>query len=87
MKVEIAGRVFELEKPSGYRLLKAIGEDKDQADVTRDLILLTVKEPKMTKEEVEELDPEIFFTLGAKISELVREDVKKLEKLRKSSEK
>ncbi len=87
MKVEIGGKAFELEKPSGYRLLKTIGEDKDPADITRDLILLTVKEPKLTKEEVEELDPETFFTLGAKVSEFVGEDLKKLQNLTSSNKK
>ena len=87
MKVEIGNRVFELEKPSGYKLLKAIGEDKDHADFTRDLILLTVKNPKLTKEEVEKLDPETFFTLGAKISEFVERDLKKLQTLTQSNEK
>ena len=87
MKVEIGNRVFVLEKPSGYKLLKAIGEDKDHADITRDLILLTVKNPKLTKEEVEKLDPETFFTLGAKISEFVERDLKKLQTLTQSNEK
>ena len=87
MKVEIGNRVFELEKPSGYKLLKAIGEDKDHADITRDLILLTVKNPKLTKEEVEKLDPETFFTLGAKISGFVERDLKKLQTLTQSNEK
>ncbi|WP_290597039.1 MULTISPECIES: hypothetical protein [unclassified Archaeoglobus] len=87
MEVKIGDKVYELEKPSGYKLLKAVGEDKDPADITRDLILLTVKEPKLTKKDVEEMDPETFFTLGAKINELIGEDLKKLEVLRKSSEK
>ena len=87
MKVEIGNRVFELEKPSGYKLLKAICEDKDHADITRDLILLTVKNPKLTKEEVEKLDPETFFTLGAKISEFVERDLKKLQTLTQLNEK
>ena len=86
MKIEIGNKAFEIEKPSGYKLLKAVGEGKDPADITRDLILLTVKEPKLTKKDVEEMDPETFFTLGAKINELISDDLKKLETLRKSSE-
>jgi len=51
MKVEIDGRTFEIEKLSGYKLLKVVGDgSKDPADVTRDLILMAVKEPQMTKE-------------------------------------
>ena len=48
--------------------------------------MLTVKEPKLTKKDVEEMDPETFFTLGAKINELISDDLKKLETLRESSE-
>ena len=45
------------------------------------------KEPKLTKKDVEEMNPETFFTLGAKINELIGSDLKNLENLTKSSEK
>lgn len=84
MEVEIGDRVFQLEKPSGYRLLKAVSREKDEADMMRDLILICVKEPQLTAEEVENMDSETFFTLSAKINELLSDDVKKLTQIQSS---
>ena len=87
MRVEIEGRTFELEKPSGYKLLKVVDEGKDAADLMRDLILVCVKEPELTAEEVEEMDGKSFFTLSAKVNELIADDLKNLQGLTKSREK
>lgn len=74
--IELEGITYKIKKP-GYKILKLIGNlDKKKveegnpdevADVYRDLILLSVEEPKLTKEEVEEL--EVFFELGEEILE------------------
>ncbi len=85
MQVEIGDRVFKLEKPGGYKLLKVVDEGKDAADLMRDLILVCIKEPKLKREEVEEMDPETFFTLSAKVNELIAGDLKKLQTLMQSS--
>lgn len=85
MQVNIGNRSFELVKPSGYKLLKIVGDGKDAADLMRDLIIICVKEPKLTAEEVEEMDTETFFTLSAKVNELIADDLKNLQELMKSS--
>lgn len=77
--IELEGITYQIRKP-GYKILKLIGKlgklDKKKADnlntdevadLYRDLILLSVEEPKLTKEEVEEL--EVFFELGEEILE------------------
>ncbi len=87
MEVKIGDRIFRLEKPSGYKLLKALGDNKDPADVSRDLILAVVKEPKLSREEVENLDAETYFTLSAKITEFISDDLKKLQTLSESGKK
>lgn len=87
MELDINGKKFVLEKPSGYKLLKAVGENKDAAEQIRDLILVCIKEPKLTKEEVENLDAEVFFTLSLKVNELLAEDLKKLQTLMQSNKK
>jgi len=84
MKVEIGDKTFEVEKLSGYKLLKVIGDgNKDHADIIRDLIQMAVKEPTLTKEEIEGLEPEIFFKLGTKIVDLHSKDLKNLQNLTK----
>lgn len=86
MKVEVNGQIFELEKPSGYKLLK-VTDNSDPADQVRDLIFISLKEPKLTKEEIENLDANTFFVLAAKVNELLADDLKNLQTLMKSEEK
>jgi len=86
MNVKIGEKMFEIEKLSGYRLLKVLGDgSKDVADVYRDLILACVISPKLTKEDVESLEPAEFFKLGAEIVNLHSSDLKNLEGLMKSN--
>ena len=88
MKIEIGNKTFEIEKLSGYRLLKVLGDgSKDIADTYRDLILACVKNPEMTKEEVENLEPVVFFKLGAEIIKLHNPDLKNLEDLKNLNKK
>lgn len=51
----------------------------------RDLILICVKEPSLTTGEVESMDAETFFTLSAKVNELLADDLKNLQELMKSN--
>ena len=68
-EIKIGNRVFKVQKLSGYRLLKILGQaDKDAADMYRDLILACV--PELTKEEVEEFPPEVFLKLGVELFKL-----------------
>jgi len=85
MDVKIGDRIFKLEKPSGYKLLKVVDQGKDAADLMRDLILICVKEPSLTTGEVESMDAETFFTLSAKVNELLADDLKNLQELMKSN--
>ena len=70
-ELKIGDRVFKVQKLSGYRLLKILGQaDKDAADMYRDLILACVMEPELTKEEVKELSADVFLKLGVELFKL-----------------
>lgn len=78
--VEVEGQKYELKKISGYRLTKVVGDgNRDTADVLRDLIIYSVKDPEMNQEEVEELGSVTFFDLGFAIYNYHEDDLKKLE--------
>ena len=85
MEVEIEGKSFKLEKLSGYKLIKISEQTKDNADLIRDLILESVKEPELTREDVEKLDASLFMQLGTEIIKLHEGDLKKLQNLAKSN--
>ncbi|AIY89889.1 hypothetical protein [Geoglobus acetivorans] len=65
--------------------MKVVDEGKDAADLMRDLILVCVREPELAAEDVEKMDAESFFTLSAKVNELIADDLKKLQTLIQSS--
>jgi len=67
IEIKIDETVFKAQKLSGYRLLKVLGGDRDEADAYRDLILACVKEPQLSKEEVEEMDSPVFLKLGTEL--------------------
>lgn len=86
MEVEINGKKFVLSKPSGYKLLKVVDQSKDTADLMRDLIQICI-EPKLSKEEIEALEPKDFFVLSTAVTNLLADDLKNLQELMKSSTK
>jgi len=72
-EVELNGINYKLRKPGEYRVIKAYGnENKDMADILRDLIVICVEEPKLTTEEVEDIDG--FLHLGLKVLEFVEQN-------------
>ncbi|MHC1623438.1 MAG: hypothetical protein ACXQTR_02465 [Candidatus Methanospirareceae archaeon] len=76
--IEVNGIKYKLKKPGEYRIVKAYGnENKDVADIMRDLIVICVEEPKLTTEEVEDLDG--FLHLGLKVLEFVERNFRGLE--------
>lgn len=76
-EVELNGVKYKLRKPGEYRIIKAYGNDtKDMADILRDLIVICVEEPKLTTEEVEDLDG--FMHLGFKVLEFVEKNFREL---------
>ncbi len=87
-EIKIGEQVFKAKKLSGYRLLKTFGSgDKDAADMYRDLILACVMEPELTKEQVEELDSEVFLKLGVELLKLHRGGLEGFRELMNLSEK
>ena len=76
-EIELNGISYKLKKPGEYRIIKAYGnENKDMADILRDLIVICVKEPELTTEEVEDIDG--FLHLGFKVLEFVERNFRGL---------
>lgn len=87
-EIKIGEEVFKAHKLSGYRLLKTIGrENADAADMYRDLILACVKEPQLSREEVEEMDPKTFLKLGLELLKVHQVDLTDFRELIISEEK
>ncbi|RLI77424.1 hypothetical protein DRP04_11405 [Archaeoglobales archaeon] len=88
MELQIGGQTFKVQKLSGYRLLKVFGDgNKDPADLYRDLILACVEEPKLTKEQVEEMNAATFLKLGAEITKLHASDLENFQNIANLSKK
>jgi|Deesub1362A_J573_1020465.scaffolds.fasta_scaffold00761_18 hypothetical protein len=81
-ELKIGETVYKVQKLSGYRLLKTVGrEDKDPADMYRDLILACIKKPKLTKKDVEEMDAAEFLRLGVELLGIHRGDLQDFREL------
>ena len=76
--IQIDGTTYKVKELSDYRLLKIAESHNSSADLYKELILATVVEPKLTKEEVEEWKDGRFYKLGVEILKIHGDRLKKL---------
>lgn len=78
-EVEVNGTTYQIKRLSGYELHKIIASgEKDEADASRDMIVAAVIDPEISKEDVEELDGDTYFSLLKIINDLHEDDIKNL---------
>ena len=77
-EIQIDGTTYKIKELSDYRLLKITESHNSSADLFKELILATVVEPKLTKEEVEDWKDGRFYKLGMAIVKLHEDRFKKL---------
>jgi len=77
-EIQIDGTTYKIKELSDYRLLKITESCNTTADLFKELILATVVEPKLTKEEVEDWKDGRFYKLGMAIVKIHEDRFKKL---------
>lgn len=77
IKLEVNGTQFILKKLSEAKIRKIVKKHYlSEADLLREMIYHSLHKPKLSRGEIEELEPDTFFELSEQISSYCQDKIK-----------